>query len=136
MGDRLNRFNITEKDLDYAIRNNELCDAIYNEMKRQELTQNDLAGLMQVDKSLVSRWLSGVHFMNVETLYKLEDILKISIINDNFSRNYERDFDVMFSGGKKGLKASSYKISRMSSMESKGFRKVYSHKGTYNEFAN
>lgn len=74
-------FKITEEQEYLDVLNARLCHLIYLAMKAKGLSQNDLADKMKVDKSLVSEWLGGVHFMGVDTLFRIEKILEIKIIN-------------------------------------------------------
>jgi transcriptional regulator with XRE-family HTH domain len=84
MDELINEFKISTDQEELDLQNTKLCRAIYLAMKEKGLTQNDLAEKMQVDKSLISRWLGGVHFMGADTLFRIGKALGIDIINQDF----------------------------------------------------
>ncbi|MCA0445031.1 MAG: helix-turn-helix domain-containing protein [Bacteroidetes bacterium] len=43
----------------------------------------DLANEMGVSKSLVTRWLSGTQNFTLETIFKLEEVLDVELVNCN-----------------------------------------------------
>lgn len=64
----------TEKNMLLAMR-------IEDAMKKNGFNKSGFAEAMQVQPSMVTRWLSGTHNFTVDTLYDIEELLSISIIN-------------------------------------------------------
>lgn len=57
-----------------------LASKIESGMKAKGLTRKAFAVLMNVQPSIITRWLSGAHNFTVETLYTIEEKLNITII--------------------------------------------------------
>jgi transcriptional regulator with XRE-family HTH domain len=53
---------------------------IANVLKEQGKTQRDLARLLGKSESEISRWLTGLHNLELKTIYKIEDVLGIDIV--------------------------------------------------------
>jgi transcriptional regulator with XRE-family HTH domain len=49
-------------------------------LKEQGKTQRDLAHLLNKSESEISRWLTGLHNLELKTIYKIEAALETDII--------------------------------------------------------
>jgi transcriptional regulator with XRE-family HTH domain len=49
-------------------------------LKEQGKTQRDLARLLGKSESEISRWLTGLHNLELKTIYKIEDVLEAEIV--------------------------------------------------------
>lgn len=49
-------------------------------LKEQGKTQRDLARLLDKSESEISRWLTGLHNLELKTIYKIEAVLETDII--------------------------------------------------------
>ncbi len=49
-------------------------------LKEQGKTQRDLARLLGKSESEISRWLTGLHNLELKTIYKIEDVLDAEIV--------------------------------------------------------
>ncbi len=67
-------YNKTEKNMLLAIR-------IESAMKKCGYNKLQFAQAMEVQPSMVTRWLSGTHNFTIETLYDIENLLSICVIN-------------------------------------------------------
>lgn len=56
-----------------------LCKAIKAEMKRRDLSPQDLATLAGVSFSAIYRWFNGENAPNTDTITKLLDALKLRL---------------------------------------------------------
>lgn len=50
-------------------------------LKEQGKTQRDLARLLDKSESEISRWLTGLHNLELKTIYKIEAVLETDIIS-------------------------------------------------------
>lgn len=50
-------------------------------LKEQKMKKKELAKLMNVKQPSISRWFRGNHNFTIETIFKIEQILNITIIN-------------------------------------------------------
>lgn len=82
--DIIDQYNITEDQINFQVFHDQLSHAIARAIKRKGWSQDEFAKKMGVDKSLVSRWLGGVHLFREETLYKIQKVLGVYIFNLNF----------------------------------------------------
>lgn len=80
----INQYNITDEEINFQVFHNRLCHAVARAIKEKGWSQDDFAQRMGVDKSLVSRWLGGVHLFREETLYKMQKVLGIDIYDSDF----------------------------------------------------
>lgn len=62
-----------------------IAEKIKLAMKEHRLSHGDFAWIMGVQPSIVTRWLSGTHNFTIETLLKIEEKLKIELINTKIS---------------------------------------------------
>ena len=49
-------------------------------LKAQDKTQRDLAKMLNKSESEISRWLTGLHNLELKTIYKIEESLNVDII--------------------------------------------------------
>lgn len=49
-------------------------------MKKKQVNRQQFAGLMGVQPSIITRWLSGSHNFTVDTLFQIEDQLEIQLL--------------------------------------------------------
>lgn len=50
-------------------------------MKKLGMNKKEFALKMKVQPSVISKWLSGTHNFTVETLFDIESVIKIRLIN-------------------------------------------------------
>ena len=65
----------------HYIDRNETGLAIYNAIRDSEYSQVQLANMMNVSPIMVSRWATGRHIPDMDSLAHLTDILKVDINN-------------------------------------------------------
>lgn len=58
-----------------------LATSIADAMKTKGLEKNDLARIMDVKPTVITKWLSGTHSFELDTLMRLEHHLGIRLIN-------------------------------------------------------
>ncbi len=63
-----------EKNLAIAVR-------IINILKMQGKTKQDLADLLDESISEINRWLTGSYSLDLQTIYKIENVLNAQIIS-------------------------------------------------------
>lgn len=68
------QYDKTEKNMRLAVR-------IEEAMKKNGYNKVQFAQAMQVQPSMVTRWLSGTHNFTLDTLYDIEKFLSICIVN-------------------------------------------------------
>ncbi|MCX6320588.1 MAG: helix-turn-helix transcriptional regulator [Bacteroidia bacterium] len=69
------------KEIDvYVTRSFDIVDRIHEILKMKNLSQKDLAFLLDKKESEVSKWMSGTHNFTLKTLIRIEDILGFPII--------------------------------------------------------
>lgn len=73
--------NISERDVKRAAKRIQVVNMIVEGMNKKGLGKKDLARLMHKTPSTVTRWLSGDHNFETETLFDIEEALDIHIIN-------------------------------------------------------
>jgi ribosome-binding protein aMBF1 (putative translation factor) len=64
-----------------------LAAKIDDAMKAKGWRKGDLAREMQKQPSVITRWLSGTHNFETDTLFELEDKLGINLVNIGEKRN-------------------------------------------------
>jgi transcriptional regulator with XRE-family HTH domain len=67
----------------------DIVDRIHEVLRMKNLSQKDLAMLLDKKESEVSKWMSGTHNFTLKTLLRIEDILGfpiIKVINKEKSR--------------------------------------------------
>ncbi|MBN8837208.1 MAG: helix-turn-helix transcriptional regulator [Sphingobacteriia bacterium] len=73
--------NITpeeQTDTDYKMK---LAAKIYGALKRKGWTQSQLAGSMDKQVSVISKWLSGTHNFTIDTLIAIQRILNVQLLD-------------------------------------------------------
>ncbi|MDH6313425.1 ribosome-binding protein aMBF1 (putative translation factor) [Parabacteroides sp. PFB2-10] len=73
--------NIPERDVKRVAKRIQIVNMIVEGMDQKGLGKKDLARLMHKTPSTITRWLSGDHNFETETLFDIEDALGINIIN-------------------------------------------------------
>jgi transcriptional regulator with XRE-family HTH domain len=69
------------KEIDvFVTRSFDIVDRIHEILKMKNLSQKDLADLLDKKESEVSKWMSGTHNFTLKTLIRIEDILDFPII--------------------------------------------------------
>lgn len=69
------------KEIDvFVTRSFDIVDRIHEILKLKNLSQKDLAFLLDKKESEVSKWMSGTHNFTLKTLIRIEDILGFPII--------------------------------------------------------
>ncbi len=69
------------KEIDvFVTRSFDIVDRIHEILKMKNLSQKDLAFLLDKKESEVSKWMSGTHNFTLKTLIRIEDILGFPII--------------------------------------------------------
>jgi transcriptional regulator with XRE-family HTH domain len=58
----------------------DIAKRIHNLMRERQITQAELARLMEKDPAEINRWLSGMHTFTTKTLAKLQDIFGQPIV--------------------------------------------------------
>jgi transcriptional regulator with XRE-family HTH domain len=78
------------KEIDiFVTRSFDIVDRIHEILGMKNLSQKDLAALLDKKESEVSKWMSGTHNFTLKTLLRIEDILGfpiIKVINKEKSR--------------------------------------------------
>ena len=78
------------KEIDIFItRSFDIVDRIHEVLRMKNLSQKDLAVLLDKKESEVSKWMSGTHNFTLKTLLRIEDVLGfpiIKVINKEKSR--------------------------------------------------
>lgn len=82
-----------------------LVDKIRNKLKADGMKLRDLANMLNKNSSEVSKWLSGKHNLSIDTLFDIEDQLKITLVNidlaykevTNKSKSFSLPTDQVFS---------------------------------------
>jgi transcriptional regulator with XRE-family HTH domain len=72
-----------------------IVDIIKDTLSKKVITLSEFAQLMDVQPSVISRWLSGKHNFTIETLFNIEEKLQIQIINYGKLQN-ENEEDIFF----------------------------------------
>jgi transcriptional regulator with XRE-family HTH domain len=73
----------------FVTRSFDIVDRIHEILRMKNLSQKDLATLLDKKESEVSKWMSGTHNFTLKTLIRIEDILGfpiIKVINKEKSR--------------------------------------------------
>jgi transcriptional regulator with XRE-family HTH domain len=79
---------------------------IANVLKEQGKTQRDLARLLGKSESEISRWLTGLHNLELKTIYKIEEVLGTEIVTvtqnlvSKNTINNRTNRQTIFSGGR------------------------------------
>src|SRR4030043_1870007 len=69
------------KEIDIFVdRSFDIVDRIHEILKIKNLSQKDLADLLEKQESEVSKWMTGTHNFTLKTLVKIEDVLGFPII--------------------------------------------------------
>lgn len=63
-----------------------LAQKILNRIKDKGLTRQEFAQLMNVQPSIITRWLTGNHNFTMETLYDIERNLQIQLVDIGISK--------------------------------------------------
>jgi len=63
-----------------------LANKIKNKIKDRGLSRQEFAKLMNVQPSIITRWLSGNHNFTVETLFDIERQLNLQIIDIGYDK--------------------------------------------------
>lgn len=71
----------------FVNRNFDLIELIYDKMDEKGWKQKDLAKEMKVSHSTVSKWLSGLHSLDLKTIAKLEVTLGSELVTVNNHEN-------------------------------------------------
>jgi|APAra7269096979_1048534.scaffolds.fasta_scaffold00895_11 transcriptional regulator with XRE-family HTH domain len=58
-----------------------LASKIFKAMKSHNITQTQFAALMNKPVSLISRWMSGTHNFTADTLFDIQRVLGISLLD-------------------------------------------------------
>ena len=75
--------NTNQKEYSKVEKNMLLAALIDKAMKNKGYKKKEFAALMEVQPAAVSRWLSGNHNFTLNTLYEIERVLSIKLINLN-----------------------------------------------------
>jgi transcriptional regulator with XRE-family HTH domain len=59
----------------------DIAKRIHNLMRERQITQAELARLMEKDPAEINRWLSGMHTFTTKTLAKLQDVFGEPIVS-------------------------------------------------------
>lgn len=71
----------TPKEIDVFVnRSFDIVDRIHEILRLKNLSQKDLADLLEKRESEVSKWMTGTHNFTLKTLVKIEDVLGLPII--------------------------------------------------------
>ncbi len=69
------------KEIDvFVTRSFDIVDRIHDILRLKNLSQKDLADLLEKRESEVSKWMTGTHNFTLKTLVKIEDVLGFPII--------------------------------------------------------
>ena len=63
-----------------------IADRIIDILRGQGKTQRDLARAMGKSESEISKWLTGLHNLELQTIYKIESVLDEDIIEVKVSK--------------------------------------------------
>ena len=86
----------------------ELCEKLQELRKRKGLTQEELAGILYVSRTAVSKWESGRGVPNIESLKAISKYFSVSIdellsgeeilavADEDFKQRESRLFDIVF----------------------------------------
>ena len=69
-----------QRALDRQMRSFLLSQKILEGIKARQLSRFSFAALMDVQPSIITRWLSGKHNFTIETLFQIEDCLGIKLL--------------------------------------------------------
>ena len=58
-----------------------LAKAIESKLKERGISRMEFAGLMNVQPSNITKWLSGKHNFTIHTLFEIEKVLQFTIFN-------------------------------------------------------
>jgi transcriptional regulator with XRE-family HTH domain len=72
--------NDRPRSLDRELRSSLLSQKILDSLKEKQLSRFSFASLMNVQPSIITRWLSGKHNFTIETLFQIEDCLGIKLL--------------------------------------------------------
>ena len=70
-----------KKEYDKTEKNMLLATRIEEAMKKRGFNKGQFAEAIQVQPSVITRWLSGTHNFTIDTLYDIERLLSINIVN-------------------------------------------------------
>lgn len=74
-----------------------LARKIEAEMKSSGLTRQSFANLMEVQPSIITRWLSGKHNFTIETLFEIEECLKVKLLAIDAPVRHSMNFQLFIS---------------------------------------
>lgn len=90
------------KEIDvYVTRSFDIVDRIHEILKMKNLSQKDLAFLLDKKESEVSKWMSGTHNFTLKTLIRIEDILGFPIIKVISKEKYKEKQPILLVVDKK-----------------------------------
>lgn len=75
------RTNNSEIILTHDLKKELLAKFIRQKMRIRDITEQDLAEKMGQKKSVIKKLLSGKHNFTINTLFEIEEVLNINIIN-------------------------------------------------------
>lgn len=58
-----------------------IADKIKARLSELDISRKQFAGMMKVQPSAVTKWLSGTHNFQIKTLFEMEVVLGINIFN-------------------------------------------------------
>lgn len=74
-------FSVTDKNEDLKTEKSMLLSVrIDNAIKRMGYNKGQFASVMKVQPSVVTKWLSGTHNFTIDTLFEVERVLDITLI--------------------------------------------------------
>jgi len=71
---------VDQQALDRQLRSLLLSQKILEGLRTKQLTRFSFASMMNVQPSIITRWLSGKHNFTIETLFQIEDCLGIKLL--------------------------------------------------------
>jgi transcriptional regulator with XRE-family HTH domain len=78
----------TPKDTEqFVSRMLDIAERIQEILTIKKMTQKDLAKVMGKSESEISKWLTGLHNLEIRTISKIESVLGVNIIEISKSKN-------------------------------------------------
>ncbi len=63
-----------------------IAQKIYLVMQQKNISKKQLAEMLEVQPSVVTKWLSGTHNFTLETLARIEHTLGVDLLNVNLAK--------------------------------------------------
>ena len=83
-----------QEEIDYRMN---LASKIYSGIKAKSRNKSKFSDEMQVSPSIISRWISGTHNFESDTLFKIQKKLGIRLIDIESSFNFQNAIPIRWS---------------------------------------